>query len=501
MKLAVRIDSSKVVCSASEGIGRPQIIQDSVFKDDTESPVAISFSGNTMLIGKLAEVNRGVAQAIHPVVFSSDFLTSDVPVAESSAGAQWSGAALTAMIIKKSIRDASAQYLSNVTSVNLIVPSYLSIRQLRMLDKARTLLGSISCDFVEGAVAAVSYFLSKEPVSEKILLVLETNDDVLSITAIAAGRDKLQILSREHVMGFGDRFILDAISDILKGQITAIAKLSSQEMTLLGDELNMRSKQILESFMRSNETQHCWLLAGDSIVRASISVSALQEALKPKMDTLVRRIHSCLSDVELQAMDIDKVLLCGKIWEWKHACRFIEQSITDFTGRLDFDEAALRVVLGGGRYKLRGDLVELRENWQPRLVTVSLFSISVRQQNGVEDVLILKNAPLPCQSTITIHRPALSRDGRIVMELVQMLPNDMKDSFLFIESEEQFDFSAGNFELILKMQDNMNLGIKLKDLTNRRDVKIMVKSAGKTPFGVQHEEEQLVSNTPLNSAV
>lgn len=225
---------------------------------------------------------------------------------------QWSAEALSALILRKLLKDADTFAHEAMGQAIITVPAQFTDEQRRATLRAASLAGLNSVRLVEEPVAAATFYGLDEGGADRTLLVYDFGGGTFDVTILQTSHEGLFVLASDGIANLGGRILDERI-------MAAIATDFQRKhgMDLLSDlASSQRLRRIAEqskiklSKPGPNQVTQSLLLLGQpfdfTLTRLQFDI-LMAEAVA---DTLAS-CQRCLQAAALTWRDIDKVLLTG----------------------------------------------------------------------------------------------------------------------------------------------------------------------------------------------
>jgi len=401
--------------------GQPALFPDLHDANRFRTPSVAYIGREGCLIGSAAEELLDDAPELPLVRFIKARLGDAEWRYEDHRGRAWTPEALSALILKKLLRDADTFSGEELGPAVVTVPAQFTDRQRQATLRAAAMAGLSAVRLVDEPVAAATFYGLDEGGADRTLLVYDFGGGTFDVTVLQAGPEGLYVLASDGVSQLGGR----TLDEHIMAQIDADVRRRGQRSPLSDPASAQRLRRLAEDSKITLSRP-----AAAQVRQTLLLFGAPYEFLltRPQFDAIVLEAvaqtltacERCLKAAGLGWRDVDRLLLTGGSSLLPQVAQELSRVSGHAPGRLILKQPHQAVAFGAAvlaeRQARAGGLDALIQQ-----VTGAELCLRVwdRRHNrpGLE-TLIARNAPLPVSYTRTFYT---NRDDqtRIVLEFVQ----------------------------------------------------------------------------------
>ncbi len=388
--IGIDLGTTNSCVAVMEG-GQPVVIPNSEGERTTPSIVGFTKSGER-LIGETAK-RQAVTNVDGTVISIKRHMGSDYKF--ENDGKKYSPQEISAMILQKLKKDAEGYLGESVTEAVITVPAYFTDSQRQATKDAGKIAGlDVKRIINEPTAAALAYGLDNE--KEQKIMVYDLGGGTFDVSIIEIGEGVIEVLAtsgNNHLGGddFDQRIINYLVSEFKKKESMDLSqdKMAMQRLK----EAAEKAKKELSSATQTNINLPFITMNQDGPKHLDVTLTRAKfnELTSDLVEATLGPVKTALSDADLSASELDKVLLVGG----STRIPAVQEEVQKITGKEPFkginpDECvALGASVQGG--KMAGD----EGAGSILLLDVTPLSLGIETAGGVSTVLIPRNTTIP----------------------------------------------------------------------------------------------------------
>ncbi|MDR1643574.1 MAG: molecular chaperone DnaK [Clostridiales bacterium] len=394
--IGIDLGTTNSCVAVMEG-GQPVVIANTEGMRTTPSIVGFTKAGER-LVGETAK-RQAITNPDNTVSSIKRKMGSDYKVSINGKG--YSPQEISAMILQKMKADAEGYLGETVTEAVITVPAYFTDSQRQATKDAGKIAGlDVKRIINEPTAAALSYGLDNE--KEQKIMVYDLGGGTFDVSVIDIGDGVIEVLatSGNNRLGgddFDERVIKHLVAEFKKAEGIDLSqdKMAVQRLK----EAAEKAKKELSTVTSTNINLPFITMNQDGPKHLDITLTRakFEELIHDLVDATAGPVRTALKDADIQASELDKVLLVGG----STRVPAVQELVKKLTGKEPFkginpDECvALGASIQGG--KLSGDAGA----GNILLLDVTPLSLGIETLGGVSTKLIERNTTIPANKSQT----------------------------------------------------------------------------------------------------
>ena len=470
--IGIDLGTTNSCVAVMEG-GQPVVIVNSDGARTTPSVVGFAKNGER-LIGETAK-RQAITNPDNTISSIKREMGNNYKV--SIEGKQYSPQEISAMILQKLKADAESYLGESVTEAVITVPAYFNDAQRQATKDAGKIAGlDVKRINNEPTAAALAYGLDNE--QEQKIMVYDLGGGTFDVSIIEIGDGVIEVLATngDTRLGgddFDNKIINYLIEEFKKAESMDLSK-DKMAMQRL-KEAAEKAKKELSTTTTTNINLPFITMNQDGPKHLDITLSRAKfdELTSDLVDRTMGPVRQALSDADLKASDIDKVLLVGG----STRIPAVQDAVRKFTGKDPFkginpDECvAVGASIQGG--KLAGE----EGAGSVLLLDVTPLSLGIETLGGVATKLIDRNTTIPT-SKKQIFSTAEDNQTAVDIHVVQgerQLAKDNKTLGQFkLDGIAPARRGVPQIEVAFDIDANGIVNVSAKDLGTGKEQKITI---------------------------
>ena len=384
--------------------GQPALFPDLLDASQFRTPSVVHMGKQGCLIGaaveELLEENADieVARFIKALLARPDYQLID------PQGRNWNALGLSALILKKLMRDATAFSGEDIGPTVLTVPAQFNDEQRRATLSAAQLAGLGDLRLVEEPVAAAAFYGQEEGATDRTLMVYDFGGGTFDVTLLQTSPDGLFVLATDGEAALGGRNLDEAIMALVDRDFRNRFGLSplSDPPTVHRLRRVAEDAKIKLSHGGLSQIRKPLMLLGQHYEFA-LTRSQMEEIAAQAVDRSLIACDRCLAAAGLQWSNIDKIMLTGGSSLLPRVSQDLSQRWGRSVHELVLKQPHQAVVFGAAILAARFAAQDTPTNFR-QVASADLALRVWDSQSGSAglEVLIPRNAPLPAKHTRTV---------------------------------------------------------------------------------------------------
>lgn len=388
--IGIDLGTTNSCVAVMEG-GQPVVIANSEGARTTPSIVGFTKTGER-LVGETAK-RQAVTNVDGTVISIKRHMGTDYKF--ENDGKKFSPQEISAMILQKLKKDAESYLGESVTEAVITVPAYFTDSQRQATKDAGKIAGlDVKRIINEPTAAALAYGLDNE--NEQKIMVYDLGGGTFDVSIIEIGDGVIEVLAtsgNNHLGGddFDEKIISYLVEEFKKAEGMDLRQ-DKMAMQRLKEAAEKAKKELSSATTTNINLPYITMNQdGPKHIDLTLTRAKFEELTHDLVLATLEPVRNALKDADLEASDLDKVLLVGG----STRIPAVQEEVKKITGKEPFkginpDECvALGASIQGG--KLAGD----EGAGGILLLDVTPLSLGIETAGGVSTVLIPRNTTIP----------------------------------------------------------------------------------------------------------
>ncbi|WP_250278184.1 molecular chaperone DnaK [[Clostridium] colinum] len=388
--IGIDLGTTNSCVAVMEG-GQPVVIANSEGARTTPSIVGFTKTGER-LVGETAK-RQAVTNVDGTVISIKRHMGTDYKF--ENDGKKFSPQEISAMILQKLKKDAESYLGETVTEAVITVPAYFTDSQRQATKDAGKIAGlDVKRIINEPTAAALAYGLDNE--KEQKIMVYDLGGGTFDVSIIEIGDGVIEVLAtsgNNHLGGDDfDEKIISYLAEEFKKAEGMDLRQDKMAMQRLKEAAEKAKKELSSATTTNINLPYITMNQdGPKHIDLTLTRAKFEELTHDLVLATLEPVRNALKDADLEASDLDKVLLVGG----STRIPAVQEEVKKITGKEPFkginpDECvALGASIQGG--KLAGD----EGAGGILLLDVTPLSLGIETAGGVSTVLIPRNTTIP----------------------------------------------------------------------------------------------------------
>lgn len=417
MILGIDLGTTYSVGAYIDDTGEPRVITN--MEGSQTTPSVVFFENETsVIVGQAAKENSVLSP--QNVVSAVKSHMGEKKTYKSTYGNEYTPETISSFILKKIVSDAEKQIgeTEGIKDVIVTIPAYFTDAQRVATEDAVKLAGLNLVATINEPTAAALYYATSTKLNHANIMVYDLGGGTFDVTIIRIDDDDIVVKSTGGLSKVGGRFfdekIVEYVCDYIEEKFDV--DIEDEEYADAYQELYERVEKA-KIQLSNREKVNIVVSAGN--IRESV------EFTRKQLDEIVEKLYKrtefvvkkALKDADLQAKDLDKILLVGG----SSRIPYIEGHLVELVGKEPSRELHpdLVVAQGAALYgeQLSGSSNEkvIHDVCSHSIGIITLDPVTYQKKNSIQ---IKRNSPLPVKARMPF-RTAVSNQTHIELSITE----------------------------------------------------------------------------------
>ncbi len=292
--------------------GVPALFPDYHDANEFRTPSVIHIGEEGCLVGQALEELLEDEPALSQARFVKLEMGKLTSVYKDNHNNEWLPESLSALILKKLMRDVESFLHEEIDGVVITVPANFNDAQNKATKHAALMAGLPSPTLIEEPIAAATYYGYADKSGEQTLFVYDLGGGTFDATVLQSSDDGLYALATEGTNEIGGKGIDELIMAQVAQEFQRAHGSNPLEDPVAASQLRRFATETKLSLAKpgKNQVRKTLLLAGKTLDFV-ITKHQFETLINNLIDETIKVCERCLSAAGLEWMMIDKVLLTG----------------------------------------------------------------------------------------------------------------------------------------------------------------------------------------------
>ena len=407
--------------------GVPTLVPDFNHATTYRTPSVVCIRDGQAQVGNLLEellldepglpITRGFKQ----------LMGSDTPAYRDEQGRQWPAEAVSALILKKLLRDVDSHCGEAIEHCLITVPANFNDAQRKATRIAAQLAGLSRISLVEEPIAAAAFYGFSERGAEQTLLVYDFGGGTFDATVLQISAGRLYVLATEGENQLGGCHLDQALTRLVAndfqrrhGQDPLQDAAAAETLRRFAESAKIGLSQPGRGPMRKT------LVLAGRVSEVSLAADQIDRLVAPFVDNTLEVCRRCLDGAGLGWNQIDRILLVGGSTLLPQVGRALSQASGKPQSAMICKQPHQAVAYGAALLAeafADSDAADAAPH-----CAVAPYHLGLRVRDPITggskiEVMIKRNTPLPTRAVATFYttRP---EQTRLIFDVVQSKGNN-----------------------------------------------------------------------------
>lgn len=488
MRIGIDLGTSFSLIGQVDDRGVPALFSDHHESDRFQTPSIVHVGRHGALVGRAVEDMLEDDPSLSVVRHVKLRMGSPEPALVDDAGRTWPPETISALILRKILRDAEASSHESTEAAVIGVPAQFADAERRATKTAALLAGLPEPTLVEEPIAAATYYGMAAPEREETLFVYDLGGGTFDATLLQASPDGLYVIATDGLADVGGKRFDEAIMSVVADGFRKTHGTDPLSDPAANFQLRRHAEAAkIELGKPGKERVSRTLLVMGRTAELVLSRRQFESLIAPALEATLEASRRCLASAALDWPDIDRVLMTGG----STLVPMVRERIQQFSGK-----EGSRIVTHQPHHAVCYGLALVARSAgddegpdRPLVHQIATYDLGMRVLDretgrpGVH-VLLKRNTPLPAKHQATFYT---TRDDqtRMVLDLVQT------------KGDGGSERSLGHFAFGPITEPRKNYPV---EITIAYDLEGIVKVTARDPRSGRQLEREIADESQIESA-
>jgi molecular chaperone DnaK len=403
--------------------GIPVLFPDRHEAERFKTPSVVHIGPDGALVGQTVEELLEDMPELPVARFVKLSMGREEPIFVDHLGRAWHPEAISALILKKLLRDVAAFTDEPIDGAILSVPAHFNDAQRQATRHAGELAGLSVVDLVEEPLAAATHYGAHAVAPGRTILVYDLGGGTFDATVLHVDSDGLYALATDGASDLGGKNFDETIMNMVAEQFRLAHRYDPLDDPVVSAQLRRQAEAMkIKLAMPGQGEVRKALFLGGRAQEVLLTRGQFEQAIRPLVDRSLDVCERALTAASLDWTAIDQVLMAGGS-TLVPAVEAAVRRASNLTGdRIKRHQPHMAIAYGAALIAAQHAGAPAGQA-PPLLQRVSGFELGCRVHDPATrqltvDTVIARNTPIPARRTVTYYTQP--DQARIFLDIVQV---------------------------------------------------------------------------------
>jgi molecular chaperone DnaK len=416
--IGIDLGTTYSVAAYVKSNGIPEVISDYHDTRDYRTPSVIHVGGEGCFVGTALEEMLEDEPELSESRFFKLSMGENQGVYTDHLGRDWWPQSLSALVLKKLIKDVDAYLHEDIDGAYITVPANFNDAQRRATREAAQLAGLHNTKLIEEPVAAATFYGMNNQGQEKTLFVYDLGGGTFDATVLQVSDDGLYSLATAGSNNLGGKHVDEIIMRFILDDFQAQHGFSPDDEASLIKLRRFAHETKLKLAKPGKGRVNKTLVLGGKTIDFILTKERFHELINEFVDETLKVCKNCLQSAGMDWGFIDTVMMVGG----SSLLPLVTDKLSKASGKpvdqLLCKQPHQAVAFGAAQIAHQ----QFEQATQKTLQSICSYDlgIRVRDANGqpAVEVLVAQNTPVPASASTTFYTNRADQT-RLIIEAVQ----------------------------------------------------------------------------------